>query len=159
MNTGVIFATFKPPSKRPVVAPDRHPLSQKELMAIFRKRLNQIPDLKATIQDLSLSGLSAHRGFPIELTIRGPEWERLAEYSEKIRTRMSQSKLMIDVDTDYLSRVPEVRVTPDRQKAAGRGVSITTIGGAINALIGGERIAKYTKGGRRYDARIRLMPH
>ncbi|MEK7849651.1 MAG: efflux RND transporter permease subunit [Candidatus Omnitrophota bacterium] len=43
-------------------------------------------------------------------------------------------------------------------KAAERGVSIEKIGQAINALVGGERIAKYTQGGRRYDVRIRLFP-
>jgi len=70
INTGILFLTFKPPRERPVVAPDTHPLSQRELMAAFRARLNAIPDLKATIQDLSLSGFSAQRGFPIEFTVR-----------------------------------------------------------------------------------------
>jgi HAE1 family hydrophobic/amphiphilic exporter-1 len=32
------------------------------------------------------------------------------------------------------------------------------IGRTVNALIGGERVAKYTRGGRRYDARVRLIP-
>ncbi len=157
VNTGMIFATFKPRQKRPVAAPNRHPLSQKELMALFRENLNKIPDVRATIQDMSLSGLSAQRGFPIEFSIRGPHWDKLAGYSEEIRKRMGQSKLMIDVDTDYLTTVPEIHVLPDRQKAAERGVSIDAIGSAINAMIGGERIAKYTKGGRRYDVRVRLI--
>jgi len=158
VNTAINFVTFKNPGERPVVPPSKHRLSQAELMALFRSKLNKIPDLKATIQDLSQSGFSAQRGFPIELSIRGPEWEKLAEYSEQIRKEMSQSQLMNDVDTDYLARIPEVRVLPDRQKANERGVSIEVIGNTINALIGGERIGKYTNAGRRYDVRIRLIP-
>jgi len=127
-------------------------------MALFRKELNAIPDVKATIQDLSVSGFSAQRGFPIELTVRGSDWEQLAVYAEAIRERMAKSGLMVDVDTDYLTGVPEVRVRPDRQKAVERGVSVEAIGRTINALIGGERVAKYTRGGRRYDVRIRLIP-
>ena len=158
VNTGVLFVTFKQPRQRPVVPPAHHPLSQQELMALFRKQLNAIPNLKAYVQDLSLSGFSAQRGFPIELSVRGPEWDKLAEISETLKRRMAQSDLMVDVDTDYFTGVPEVRVRPDRQAAAERGVSIDTIGQTVNAMIGGERVGKYTRGGRRYDIRVRLIP-
>ncbi len=158
VNTGMLFVTFKQPHDRPPAGPDGKPRSQQDLMAAFRKELNKIPDTRAMIQDLSLSGLSAQRGFPIELTVQGPEWEKLADYSEKIREIMSQSPLLVDVDTDYLKGVSEVRVFPNRQAAAERGVSVETIGRTINALIGGDRVGKYTRNGRRYDIRIRLIP-
>ena len=157
VNTGMLFVTFKPPKDRPVVAPNKKPLGQKELMVLFRQELNKIPNTKAFIQDLSLSGFSAQRGFPVEMTIRGPEWDKLAEYSQTIREKMAKSGLMVDVDTDYLANVPEIRVLPDRQKAFERGVSMESIGNTINAMIGGQRVGKYTKGGRRYDVRLRLI--
>ena len=158
VNTGILFITFKPPRQRPIVPPSTHRLSQQELMMLFRKELNAIPDMKAFVQDLSLSGFSAQRGFPIELTVRGSDWDTLAECSEAIKDRMAKSGLMVDVDTDYLTGVPEIQVRPDRQKAAERGVSIETVGHTINALIGGQRVGKYTRGGRRYDIRVRLVP-
>ena len=158
VNTGMLFVTFKPPRKRPITPSATHPLSQGELMGIFRKQLNAIPDIKAFVQDLSLSGFSAQRGFPIEMTVRGSDWGKLATYSETIRERMAKSGLMTDVDTDYLTGVPEVQVRPDRLQAAERGVNVGAIGHTINALIGGERVGKYTKGGRRYDVRVRLIP-
>ncbi|MBI3321757.1 MAG: efflux RND transporter permease subunit [Candidatus Omnitrophica bacterium] len=158
VSTGVLFVTFQPPRKRPVVPPNTHPLTQQELMPLFRKGLNAIPDVKASVQDLSLSGFSAQRGFPIELSIRGPDWEKLAELSQAMERRMAASSLMVDVDTDYLTGIPEVRVYPDRQSSAAHGVSIEAMGRTINALIGGERVGKYTRGGRRYDVRVRLVP-
>jgi len=158
VNTGILFVTFKSPRQRPIVPPNTHPLSQQELMGVFRKALNAIPNTKAFIQDLSLSGFSAQRGYPIELSLRGPDWEQLAAHATALKERMAQSALMVDVDTDYLTGVPEVRVRPDRQHAAEHGVSIQTIGQTINALIGGERVGKYTRGGRRYDVRVRLIP-
>jgi len=158
VNSGVVFITLREPKERPVVPPNRFRQSQGELMILFRKELNKIPDVKATIQDLSLSGFSSQRGFPIEFSIRGPNWEKLAEYSQKIMEKLSKSDLMLDVDTDYLAKIPEIRVQPDRAKADERGVSISTIGSTVNAAVGGERIAKYTKDGRRYDVRIRLIP-
>ena len=158
VNTGILFLTFKPPRERPIAPPNTHPLSQQELMTLFRTELNKIPDVKASIQDLSLSGFSAQRGFPIELTVRGSEWEQLGTIAQSLEARMAKSALMVDVDTDYLTGVPEVRVRPDRHSAARHAVSIETIGRTINALIGGERVAKYTRGGRRYDVRVRLVP-
>ncbi|MFA6321019.1 MAG: efflux RND transporter permease subunit [Candidatus Omnitrophota bacterium] len=158
VNSGMMFITLKEPRDRPIVAPAKHSLTQSEMITLLRTELNKIPDAKVTLQDLSLSGFSAQRGFPVEFSIRGPDWEKLSEYSEDIRKKMETSGLMIDVDTDFLEKIPEIRVTPDRQKADDRGVSVSNIGSAVNALIGGERIGKYTKGGRRYDVRVRLMP-
>ena len=159
VNAGILFVTLHPPRKRPVVSPHTHRLSQSELMILFRKQLNGIPGVeRAVIQDLSLSGFSAQRGFPIEVTVRGPDWGTLAAAAEAMRAQMATSPLMVDVDTNYLTGTPEVQVRPDRQKAAERGVSIETIGNTINALVGGDRVAKYTKGGRRYDVRVRLIP-
>ena len=158
VNSGIFFVTFKDPKHRPIVPPAKHRLSQAELMTVFRKNLNQVPDIKATIQDLSLSGFSAQRGYPIELSVRGPDWEKLAEYSEKLRKEMEKNSLMIDVDTDYLVAIPEIRIIPDRQKADARGVSVDVIGSTVNSLVGGERIGKYTRDGRRYDVRVRLIP-
>jgi len=158
VNTGVLFVTFHPPRERPVAAPFKKPPTQQELMALFRKELNKIPDTRASIQDLSLSGLSAQRGFPIEMTVQGPDWEQLAVHAKEIEKKMAASPLLVDVDTDYLEGVSEVRVRPDREKAAARAVSMETIGRTINSLIGGERIGKYTRDGRRYDVRVRLLP-
>jgi len=158
VNTGVLFVTFLPPRERPVAAPFTKRPNQQELMALFRKELNKIPDVRASIQDLSLSGLSAQRGFPIELTIQGPDWEQLAVHAKEIEKKMAESPLMVDVDTDYLEGVSEVRVRPNRKAAADRGVSMETIGQSVNALIGGERVGKYTRDGRRYDVRVRLIP-
>ncbi|MEI6863284.1 MAG: efflux RND transporter permease subunit, partial [Candidatus Omnitrophota bacterium] len=157
-NSGIMFVTLKEPKDRPIVPPNKKALTQSDIMALFRKELNKIPDLKTTIQDLSLAGFSAQRGFPVELSVRGADWEKLASYSDQIRKEMEKSNLMIDVDTDYLAKIPEIHVQPDRKKADERGVSVSNIGNAVNALIGGQKIAKYTKNGRRYDVRIRLIP-
>ncbi|MBI3615379.1 MAG: efflux RND transporter permease subunit [Candidatus Omnitrophica bacterium] len=158
VNTGMLFMTLKPPRERPLVPPNKKPLTQLELMNLFRKELNKIPDIRARIQDLSLSGLSAQRGFPIEMTIQGTDWEQLAATSKKIQEQMEKSPLLVDVDTDYLEGVREVRVIPNRKAAADRAVSVETIAHTVNAMIGGERVAKYTRGGRRYDVRVRLIP-
>ena len=53
--------------------------------------------------------------------------------------------------------MPELRVIPDRARAADLGVSIDDVATAINALVGGVRVGKYSDGGRRFDVRLRLL--
>ncbi len=157
VNSGIIFVTLKPPRERPITSPYPRRPQQKDVMTYFRKELNKIPDLRVVIQDPSLSGFSAQRGFPIEVSILGPDWERLTEFEETIRQKMADSGLMVDIDSNLEEGVSEIQIFPDRTKASERGVGIDTIAQTINTLIAGERVAQYTSGGRRYDVRIRLL--
>jgi len=111
--------------------------------------------VKAIMQDLSTRGFSATRGYPIEFSIRGPDWDKLIEYAQTIQDKMKKSPYFQDIDSDYRSGLTEVRITPDRDKAFDHAASIETIARTVNAMIGGERVAKYTQDGRRYDVRVK----
>ncbi len=157
VNTGVLFVTLKPKDERGVRTGNRRPMTQQQLIDLCRKELNKIPDTKAFIQDLSTRGFTAQRGFPVEFTVRGRQWEKLSGYAQEIMERMKKTGLMTDVDTDYLLGVTEVQVIPNRLKAQERGVDMQAIATTINTLIGGQRVGKYTREGRRYDTRVRLV--
>jgi len=155
VNQGFILVTMKPRGERPRVNGRRE--TQQEFMQILRKKFNTLSGVdRAVIQDLSQTGFTAQRGFPVEFTVRGPDWEKLGELSGKIMDEMKASKMMTDIDTDYLLGMPELQIHPDRQKAADRGVSILSIANTINAMVGGVRIGKFTSNGKRYDIRVRL---
>lgn len=158
VNTGQIMLTLKHPKQRPADEKKKRALSQQELMPVLRKNLKSLRGVeKVVIQDPSLMSLGGRRGFPIEFTLNGADWAQLAELSRQMAEEMEKSGIMADVDSDYVLGMPEVNVVPDRQKAALRGVSISVIGNTINALIGGVRSGKYSKGGRRYDIRVQLV--
>jgi multidrug efflux pump len=146
---GVIFVTLTPPSERK--------LSQNAFAAVVRQNLNSIPGLRAVVQDLSQQGLTAQRGFPIEFSIRGPDWNTLEKLSGEVTSKLAASGYAVDVDTDYRIGVPELRIMPDRARCADLGVSIEDVATTINTLIGGEIVGKYSSGGRRVDVRARLL--
>lgn len=158
VNSGMIFITLQQPNQRAKDPKTHRRLSQQELMNYFRTEFNKISDVRAVLQDLSTRGFAAQRGFPVEFSIRGPDWDKLASFAEAIQAKMKESNLFVDVDTNYLSGMPEVRIFPDRDKAFKYGVSIGSIARTINAMIGGERVGKYTQGGRRYDVRVQVVP-
>ncbi len=154
VNSGMLFVTLKDLDSRPKNAEGRK-ITQGDVMKDTRKSLNAIPALRAMIMDLSQGGFSASRGFPIEFTIRGPDWDTLIKTAVDFKARLEKTGELLDVDTDYKSGMPEVRVYPDRAKAYARGVSIQSIGTTINAMIGGVRAGLFTDNGRRYDVRVR----
>ena len=155
VNQGFLFITMKPPKERPKI--NGHHVTQLEFMQTIRKSLNEISGVdRAIVQDLSLAGFTAQRGFPIEFTIRGPDWDKLGSLAQEFMKEMKASGTMTDIDTDYELGMPELQVHPDRQKAAMRGISIASIADSINATVGGVRLGKFTSHGKRYDVRVRL---
>ncbi|HNE23616.1 MAG TPA: efflux RND transporter permease subunit, partial [Leptospiraceae bacterium] len=152
-----IFVTMKEMPDRPVDPEKKKKLSQQEFSEVVRKGLSAIsPDLRVTVQDLSMRGFSATRGFPVEISITGSDWEVLTDSSEKIMELMKTSGQFRDVDSNYRRGQREVQVYPDREKAARFGVSISTIGSVLGAMIGGVKAGQFSEGGHRYDIRVRV---
>lgn len=149
MNSGMIMVSL--------VDPEERDLSQIEMMNKLRKQLNIFPGTRVVLQDSSQQGFSSSRGFPIEFTVRGGDWEQLAENANNMMTALRNSGTAVDVDTDYRVGLPEVKVTPDRDRALALDVDIQSIASAVNSLIGGQRVGRFKDDGRRYDIRIRLL--
>ncbi|MFO1462500.1 MAG: efflux RND transporter permease subunit [bacterium] len=156
VNTGIVFVTLDDPKKRPMDPELGRRLSQADLMNRIRKQLTAIPNLKVVIQDLSTRGFTAQRGYPIEFTVRGPDWEKLTQASNALMAKMKQDPHFIDVDSDYKYGQPEIQINPKREAAQERQVSVEDIGKVINALVGGARTGKFTESGHRNDIRVRL---
>ncbi len=149
VNTGVMFVTLVPPGQRAA--------SQGEFSAVVRRELNGIPGLRAVVQDLSQQGFTAQRGFPVEFSVRGSDWDQIVPISQGVMAQLAESGLVVDLDTDYLVGMPELQIVPERARCADLGVPIEDVATTINALVGGVRVGKYSSGGRRVDVRLRLL--
>ncbi len=159
INSGITFITLKEPKKRTVPSGRAKPFTQQELMGVFREDLGKIPGIsKAILMDLSVGGGGAESGFPVDFTLQGRDWNQLAELSEKFQQKMKQSGFMVDVNSNYKLGMPEFQIWPDRSEAALRGVNAASIGNAVNATLGGLRAGKFSRGGHRYDIRVRFRP-
>ncbi|MCP5468167.1 MAG: efflux RND transporter permease subunit [Deltaproteobacteria bacterium] len=155
-NKANMFITLKQPKERPKRAKLERSLGQYEIMDELREQLSKIKDFKVFMRDLSMRGLAANAGYPIDFTIRGPDWNQLTGDSESFVNKMRQSSYFQDVKSDYEAGQPEIQTIPEREAAQKRGVSIASIGQTIQAMIGGVRTGKFTESGRRNDIRIRL---
>jgi len=154
VNAGMIYVILKDLKERK--------LSQQAIMDRTRSELQKLlPDTEVFTQDLSLTGFSASRGFPIEFTLEGQDWETLKKLSATVINKLKETGLVEDINTDYQAGMPELIVVPDRHKAADRGISVTTMGQEVNYMIGGQIFnanTQYPKDGHRYYIRIRSEP-
>jgi len=161
VNQGISFITLKDIGSRPIVAPFTKKPSQQEYMVFLRKELAKIPGVqRVAILDLSLTGFSAQRGYPIEFELQGPEWEKLSTLSIDFRKKLMTSGYMADVDSDYNPNMPELEIYPNREKAIANGVATSTIASGVAAMVGGLKLLpnKYTdNAGHRDDIQVKLV--
>jgi hydrophobe/amphiphile efflux-1 (HAE1) family protein len=149
INSGMLYVRLVPPKERK--------LSQAGISNLIRRELNAIPGIRAVIQDTSQQGFTAQRGFPVEFSVRGSDWNQLVPLSQKVMSDLGVSGVVTDLDSDYRVGMPELRVSPDRAVCADIGVSVDEVATTINALVGGIRVGKYSTGGRRLDVRLKLI--
>jgi HAE1 family hydrophobic/amphiphilic exporter-1 len=152
VNQSQIFVTLVPPSKRK--------MTQAEYMNSLREQMKKkIKKIQIFAQDLSLRGFAASRGFPVEFTVQGPDWETLGKVTLDMMDKVKDSGFVTDVNTDYQINMPEIQLVPDRDKAAAHGVALNDVANTVNALVGGVIMGsqtRYLKNGHRYDIRARL---
>lgn len=157
VNTAMVYGTMKDKFDRGINPNTGEPYTQNEFFKLLRTQLPKIvPNLKVSIQDLSFSGFSASRGYPVEIRITGPDWDTLAKKSEQLKQVLENSDFLTDVDSDYMQGQPELRLVPDRKMAALQGVSIANIGNTVGTLMGGRKAGKFTENGRTYDVKVRI---
>lgn len=151
-----LFVTLKPKGQRGFDAAIKREPTQNDSMNAFRAMLGKIPGIRFFIVDLSTRGFSSSRGFPIQVTIQGPDWDRLGAFSADIMKAMDKTGLMTDIDSDYRVGMPEIQIQPDRLRAESRGVSIGELAQTVQAAVGGLDVAKYTHASHRYNVRLQL---
>jgi len=149
VDTGNLFITLIPRQKR---------RPQVQVINDVRAKFNSVPGIRAIPNDLSMSGLGMRgNAFPIEFVVTGADWEQLAASTQKILEKMKESGLTAAENSNYIVGLPELRIVPDRQRAADLGVSMSALGNTISANIGGVRAARFKDGARRFDVRVRLV--
>jgi multidrug efflux pump len=129
-------------------------LGKYALKDLVTERFNRIPGLKAVVQENPGPG---SRGYTIEYSLRGNDWDAVVGGSEALTRRMAESGLFRDIDTDYQLGRPEIAVRPRRDRCTDLGVPVADVATAINVLVGGVKVGKFSQGTRRIDIRARLL--
>ena len=138
-----------------VGSPASRDRSTHELMPLFRAKLAEVPGQRTTVADPF--GSMSSSGAMFETRILGNlSLEELDVLGSKMIERMRAHGGFVDLDTDLDLGLPELRVIPDREKAATLGVDAATLSEIIQLTIGGLDVGVFKEGGRRYDIRMKV---
>jgi HAE1 family hydrophobic/amphiphilic exporter-1 len=129
--------------------------TQFDVMARAREILKEYPDLRLSVADVSAIQMTGQDTRIFQLSIMGPDLEKLDEYGEAMKTRLSKEPGLTDVDTTMSLRKPEVQVVIDRERASDLGIPVQSIANTLNVLVGGQIVSRYKEGTEQYDVWLR----
>jgi multidrug efflux pump len=141
VNSARLILTLAPWSERMRSAQE----IGRELTAELRK----LPGVRTSV--LIPGGLRGGWGSPVEAVIGGPDYEQLAQWSERIAALAETNRGLVGVDNSYKPRKPQIRVALDRDRAADLGVSLQTVGRTLETVLGSRIVTTYIDRGREYN--------
>jgi HAE1 family hydrophobic/amphiphilic exporter-1 len=146
-NTGMIFGMLSPRKQR-----ER---SIFEVINEGRDVLGRVPGRQLRI--FSLGERMGGRTGDFDFEIRGNKpLSELDALADRVIGELTASGGYVDLDKSLKLGSPELRVQPDRRKAAALGVDARTVASAVQSMVGGRDVGVFKEAGRRYDIRMRL---
>src|SRR5262249_25890056 len=143
-NQGILFATLSPMRERK--------RSVQQVIGEARDVLGAIPGQNIRIFDPS--SMQTGGGAQFEVVLRGNlALSDLDAPADKFMAGLRKHSGFVDIDKSLKLGLPEVRVIPDREKAAELGVDGATLSQVVQLLIGGLDIGTFKEGGHRFDIR------
>ncbi len=135
--------------------------SQREIIAALRQRYRKFFADGYRPQIRNIAGFNIGGGtFDIDLALRGPDLEKLAEYGETLKLRARQLGGVADVDSTLQLDKPELRVVIDRARAADLRVDTEQIATALRLMVGGDdQVSRFHDNDVNddYDVTVRLL--
>jgi HAE1 family hydrophobic/amphiphilic exporter-1 len=107
------------------------------------------------VSPVAAIGGSGQQNADIAFMIRGPNLDKLGEYSQQLLAKLKQMPGVVDADTSLILGKPELRAVIDRAKAADLGVSIADVAQSLRLLVGGDEVSTYNEGGEQYEVHVR----
>jgi HAE1 family hydrophobic/amphiphilic exporter-1 len=127
-----------------------------QMIVDARAAFSKIPGAKIAVFDPSGMFSGGARG-ELEFHVRGNvELDELDALADRFIRELARRPGFVDLNKSLKVGLPEVRVTPDRERAAALGVDARSISRVIQAAIGGLDVATFKEGGHRFDVRMRL---
>jgi HAE1 family hydrophobic/amphiphilic exporter-1 len=146
-NQAILFAILKKRADR-----ER---SAQELMQDTRAFLATLPGRYGRVFDMSMSPGGGDSDF--EFNLRGNlDLVALDALADQFMRALEDEGGYTDLHKSLKLGLPEIRVVPDREKAAAMGVNAKALATTVRAMIGGIDVGTFKEGGQGIDIRVRL---
>lgn len=131
----------------------RDPLRAREVIPVLKKILYKIPGMITVVKQTSLFARATGAGRSIDVDISGPDLSRLMAIGQHVFGQImalipgSQLRPIPSLDLGN----PEIRIIPDRDKAAKVGLTAQEIGVNVDALLDGFKVGEVRRFGNNID--------
>lgn len=147
LHKAKIYTKLKPVKERGI--------SQEKIIQDYRERLSSIKGLNIAVEkvdDFDTGGTTA----PLQVVLTGDKLEVLEETSTKLMTFLKETKGLVDVDRDYESGKPEIKIGILRENAQRVGVSVKDIAAILGSAYSSDSaISYYEDNGKQFDITLR----
>ena len=143
-----IYVKLKPVKERTV--------SQLTLIQQYREKMKNIEGLVIAVEkvdDFNTGGTTA----PLQIVLTGDKFETLDETSTKLMEFLKSTQGIVDVDRDYESGKPEMKLSILRENAQRVGVSAKEIAAVVGSAYSSDSaISYYEDNGKQFDITVRF---
>ncbi len=121
-----------------------------EISSWLRGQTGSIPGARifaSTPRALGIRG----SGSPVQLVLGGPDYEQLKQWRDQMLAAIEDIPELVNADSDYQERKPQMKVNVDRNRAAALGVSLSNVGRTLETMLGSRQVTTYVDRGREYN--------
>jgi len=129
---------------------DERDESDKKISARLRARLEELPGVRSFVWHPSALGLHSD-GRPVNMVIGGPDYEQLQEWRDRLLEALQDVPELVNPDSNYQERKPQMNIAVDRDRAATLGVSLSNIGRTLETMLGSRKVTTFIDRGREYN--------
>ncbi len=130
-----------------------------ELVPVLKEAIADLPGVISVVRQTSLFERGAASGRRVDIEISGPDLEELVRLGGRI---FGQTMQLFPFSAGHQARpipsldlqTPEVRITPDRERAKDLGLDALEIGVLVDALLDGAKASDYKIQGREVDLMV-----
>ncbi|HET6592456.1 MAG TPA: efflux RND transporter permease subunit [Xanthomonadales bacterium] len=124
--------------------------SDKEIGERLRVRLAELPGVLSFVSHGSSLGYGGDSR-PLRMVMGGPDYEQLQRWRDELLLRLESVPELVNPDSDYQERKPQMNIAVDRDRAAALGVSLASIGRTLETMLGSRQVTTYIDRGREYN--------
>ena len=121
-----------------------------EIVQRLRQRTNDLPGVRIVVIQPGGMGQRGGPGSPVRLVLGGPTYEELVKWRDIVLEQAAQNPGLVNLDSDYYERKPQLDVSIDRNRAADLGVSLEAVGRTLETMMGSRVVTTYNEGGEEY---------
>ncbi|HKE95240.1 MAG TPA: efflux RND transporter permease subunit [Povalibacter sp.] len=133
----------------PLTPWDERSESSTQIVQRLRTKMADFPGVRVVV--VQPAGLGVRGGgSPVRLVLRGSTYEELARWRDIVLARAAENPGLVNLDSDYYERKPQMDVAIDRNRAADLGVSLESVGRTLETMMGSRIVTTYLERGEEY---------